>query len=163
MKLKQEPKNGHFIKGLVHGFCPKIELFLIAFFHSNYVRKNHFWILQKENIHFKTKKLKFSQGPKNGHFLKGLVHGFIPKTELFLIGTFHRNSIRTQRFLYCGKKRKIFTGKNCSSKKDQKWTFSKGVSPWILSKNQIFLCGCFLQKLCQKKWFLIILDRKQTL
>ena len=35
---------------------------------------------------------------KNGHFLKGLVHGFCPKIKVFLIGVFHRISIRKQRF-----------------------------------------------------------------
>ena len=41
---KKGQKNGHFPKGLVHGFCPKIELSLIAVFHRNYVRKDLFWI-----------------------------------------------------------------------------------------------------------------------
>ena len=53
--------------------------------------------------------------------------------------------------------------KNKVLKRAKKWTFSKGVSPWILSKNRNFIYGCFSEKLCQKKWFLIILDRKQTL
>ena len=44
IKFKQGPKNGHFFKELVHGFCPKIELFLIAIFPRNYVRTDHFWI-----------------------------------------------------------------------------------------------------------------------
>ena len=52
----------------------------------------------KENNHFYNKKLKFYQGPKNGHFLKGLVHGFCPKIEIFLIGVFHRSNIRKDRF-----------------------------------------------------------------
>ena len=49
---------------------------------------------------------------KNGHFFKGLVHGLCPKIEVFLIGVFHRNSIRKHRFGYCGKKRMILSGKN---------------------------------------------------
>ena len=43
--------------------------------------------------------------------------------------------------------------KNKVLKRAKKWTFSKGVSPWILSKNRNFSYGCFLQKLCWKKWF----------
>ena len=35
------------------------------------------------------KKLKFEKGPKNGHFPKGLVHGFGPKIEISLIAFFH--------------------------------------------------------------------------
>ena len=52
MKFKQGRKNGDFFEGLVHGFCPKIELFLIAVFHRNYVGKDRFSIFWKENKHF---------------------------------------------------------------------------------------------------------------
>ena len=44
IKFLKGPKNGHFPKGLVHGFCPKIELSLIVVFYRNYVRKDRFWI-----------------------------------------------------------------------------------------------------------------------
>ena len=53
--------------------------------------------------------------------------------------------------------------KNKVLKRAKKWTFSKGVSPWILSKNRTFSYCCFLQKLCQKRSFLDILNRKQSL
>ena len=49
-------KNGHFLQGLVHGFCPKIELSLIAVFHRNYVRKDRFLIFLIQKKRFKTKK-----------------------------------------------------------------------------------------------------------
>ena len=44
------PKNKHFPKGLVHGFCPKIEISRMGVFYRNYVRKNRFlifWIEKK--------------------------------------------------------------------------------------------------------------------
>ena len=44
----------------------------------------------------------------------------------------------------------------------KKWTFFKGVCPWILSKNQTSSYRCFLQKLCQKKSLFDILNRKQS-
>ena len=47
-------------------------------------------------------------------------------------------------------------------KRAKKWTFSKGVSPWILSKNRTFSYRCVSQKLCQKRSFLDILNRKQS-
>ena len=40
--FKIGPKNRQFPKGLVHGFCPKIELSLFPVFHGNYVTKNLF-------------------------------------------------------------------------------------------------------------------------
>ena len=98
MKFKEGPKNGDFFEGLVHGFCPKIELSLIAFFHESYVRKDRFSILWKEKNDFTRKKLKFKIGPKNGHFRKGLVHGFRPNIELSLIAVFHKNYVRKHCF-----------------------------------------------------------------
>ena len=60
-------------------------------------------------------------------FAKGVVHGFCPKIELFLIGVFHRNHIRKDGFWYCGKKRMILSGQNWTFKKSQKIDiFQKG-------------------------------------
>ena len=44
----------------------------------------------------------------------------------------------------------------------KKWTFFKGVSPWFLSKNRTFSYRCFSQKLCHKRSFFNILERKQS-
>ena len=79
-------------------------------------------------------------------FPKGIVHGFCPKIKLSLIAVYHRNYVR-----------KIVL------KRAIKWAFSKGVTPWILSKNRIFYYCCFSQKLFQKRSFFDILDRKQPL
>ena len=49
-------------------------------------------------MNLRGKKIKFLKGPKNLHFPKGLVHGFAPKIELFLMGVFHRNHITKHRF-----------------------------------------------------------------
>ena len=42
----------------------------------------------------------------------------------------------------------------------KKWTFFKGVSPWIFSKNQTFSYGRFSQKSYQKTSFLILWNEK---
>ena len=52
--------------------------------------------------------------------------------------------------------------KNKVLKRAKKWTFSKRVSPWILSKNRTCSYCSFLQKLCQKRSFLDILNRKRS-
>ena len=44
------------------------------------------------------KHVSFKKGQKMDIFAKGLVHGFCPKIELFLIGVFHRNHIRQDGF-----------------------------------------------------------------
>ena len=58
--FKKGQKLDIFQKGLVHGFCPKIELSLIAVFFTEIMsEKNRFSIFWIENNHFKTKKIKF--------------------------------------------------------------------------------------------------------
>ena len=42
----------------------------------------------------------------------------------------------------------------------KKWTFYKGVSPWILSKNRSFSYRRFSQKSYQKRSFLILCKEK---
>ena len=76
------------------------------------------------------------------------------------MAVFHRNCVRKDRFWYCGKKRMILRGKNWSFKRGQKLTFSKGVSPWILSKNRTFSLRRISEKSYQKRWFLILRKEK---
>ena len=40
--FRKGQKMDIFAKGLVHRFCPKIELFLIGVFHRNYIREDGF-------------------------------------------------------------------------------------------------------------------------
>ena len=86
-------KNGHFLKGLVHGFCRKMELFLIGVFYKNHIRKHRFLYCRQKRMILSRKKLKFYKRTKNGHFPKGLVHGFCPKFELSVIAVFYRNYV----------------------------------------------------------------------
>ena len=79
--------------------CVQKSNFLLSLFVTEIMsEKNRFSIFWIENNHFNTKKLKFQKGRKNGHFLRGLVHGFCPKIELFLICVFYRNYSRKDRF-----------------------------------------------------------------
>ena len=50
MTFYQGPKNEHFLKRLVVGFCAKIEISLIAFFFRNDVHKNRFSIFWIKKI-----------------------------------------------------------------------------------------------------------------
>ena len=52
VEVLKRVKNGHFLKGLVYLFSPKIEDFLIGVFHRNSIEKT-FLILWKENNDFK--------------------------------------------------------------------------------------------------------------
>ena len=42
MEFWKSPENRNFLKGLDHGFCEKIELFIIFVFWANQATKNHF-------------------------------------------------------------------------------------------------------------------------
>ena len=41
IEVLKGPKNRHFPNGLVHGFCPKIEISRMGVFYRNYVRKKN--------------------------------------------------------------------------------------------------------------------------
>ena len=131
-------------------FVQKSNFFLSAFFTEMISEKFFFRYCRKKRMILE-EKIKVFKRAKRWTFSKGLVHGFCRKIELFLIGVFHRNHIRKNRFLYCRKKRMILKKKIEICKRAKKSTFSKGVSSWILSKNRNFSYRCFLQKLCDKK------------
>ena len=96
--FEQGPKSGHFLKGLVHGFCPKIKYSISAVFYWNYVRKDRFSIFINEIMILGGKNWSFKKGPKNGQFPKGLVHGFCPKIEISHMGVLYRNYVRKNGF-----------------------------------------------------------------
>ena len=64
-------------------------------------------------------------------------------------------------FGFLDKKEWFWEKKSKVLKKSRKSKFSKGVSPWFLSKNRSFHHICFLGKPGQKTSFLDILDRKE--
>ena len=96
MKFSKEPENRNFPKGLVYGFCPNIEVFLIGVFHRSYFRKDRIFKLWKEKNDFNRKKNEILKRAKKWTFSKRV--SLCPKIELFLVGVFHRNYIRKDRF-----------------------------------------------------------------
>ena len=69
----------------------------MAVFERNYIRKNRFPIFWIENNDYKTN-IQVLRRAKKWTFVKGLVQGFCQKIELFLIGVFHKNHMRKDRF-----------------------------------------------------------------
>ena len=69
-KFYKTLKNRHFAKGLVHGFCVKIDLFLIRIILSKKGRKKNFLIFWMENKAFWTLKVKFLQSRKKIEILQ---------------------------------------------------------------------------------------------
>ena len=93
---------------------------------------------------FRPEKGSFKKDQKIEIFQTSMV--FVKKKELFIICVLGANQSRKDRFL-------IEKSKNSK--------FSKGVSPWFLSKNGTFCHLCFLGKSIQKRAFLDILDNKE--
>ena len=79
------------------------------------------------------------------------------------MGVFSQKSYQKTSFLILWKEKNDFKRKKIKVlKRAKKWTFSKGVSPWILSKNRNFSYLCFSLILCQKTSFFDIYERKQS-
>ena len=83
-KVETSAKNLKFSKGLVHGFWPKIDLFLMCVCLGNLATKDRSLIFWIEKNAFQTGILMFEKSPKNRKFAKGLVHGFCQKSTFFL-------------------------------------------------------------------------------
>ena len=116
-------------------------------------RKNTFLGYENNNIK-KTKNWHFSKGDnplfwsKNDHFSNFLFLG-----DRGLENVFYDILERKNAFL--GQKNKKF-------KKSKNWHFSKGVNPWLWSKNGHFSNFFFLGKIGQENVFYDILERKNA-
>ena len=80
----------HFSEGLlVHGFCPKIELFSFGFFWCYQLKQKRFFFLYSwQTRMILDQKVNVLKGAKNRHFPKGIIHGFCPKIEFLFIWFF---------------------------------------------------------------------------
>ena len=109
------------------------------FFLGNISQKNVFYnILKWKNAFLGYKNKKFKKR-KNWHFSKGVNAWFWSKDGHFW--NFFLGNIGQKNILYDILERKnAFQGyKNKQSKKSKNWPFSKGVNPWLCSKNGHFL------------------------
>ena len=81
------PKYRDFLKGLVHGFCQKIDFFKRYFLGKLSQKSLLFDVLGRKEyfLHQKSEVLKKS---KKSNFSKLLVHGFRQKIEYFFMGIF---------------------------------------------------------------------------
>ena len=78
-------------------------------------------------------KIEVSTRTKKWNFPKGLVHGFCPKIAFFF------TKIMSEKIVFdiLEKKKQLFLDQKIEVlTRAKKWTFFKGVSPWILSKNR---------------------------
>ena len=122
-----------FPKGLTHGFCPKMAIFLTFFFLGNKGQKK--CLLR----YSRTKKKLFSaiktrswNRRKINIFPNGLTHSFGPKMAIFPTFIFLGNQGQKNVFYDILLRKNAFLGyKNKKLKKSKNWHFSKGVNPWF--------------------------------
>ena len=96
-------------------------------------------------------------------FQRGQSMNFVQKSN-FLLSLFFTEIMSEKIFFgFFKQKTIIFRPKNRSFNKGQEMDFFKGVSPWIMSKNQTFSVLPFSHKPYKKRSFLILSKEKNDL
>ena len=98
---------------------------------------------------------------KNWHFFKWVSPWFWSKIVHFQPFIFRQYIGRTNVFYNLVEGKNAFLAfENKNLKKSKDWHFSKGVSPWFLSKIGQFSTSSCLGNMCQKNVFYDLLERK---
>ena len=121
---------------------PFFQLFLLG----NIGRENVFYdILERKNAFLDYKNKKFKKS-KNSHFFKGVNPWFWSKnghlSNFLFLGNIGQENVF---YVILGRKNAFLGYINKKLKKSKKWHFSKGVNPWLWSKNGHFSNFFFMQ------------------
>ena len=147
-------KTRHFPKGLVNGFCQKIDLFLICFFKAKKARKKLFLIFWIETNAFFDVKSEVLKKSKKSTFWKGVRPWFLSKNWPFSWSCFLSKEGQKETFFDILDTKECFLDhKKKVLKNSKKSTFCKGVSPWFLSKNRPVFHVFFEQKKPERNIF----------
>ena len=122
-------------KGLSHGFCAKMIIYLTFFFFGNIDEENIFFdILKGKNTFLGYKKInKTFKKSKNWHFSKGVNPRFWSKNGHFSNFVFLGNIGQENVFYDILERKNAFLGyKNKTFKKSKNWHFFRGVKPLVL-------------------------------
>ena len=142
-------------------FVQKSNFLLLLFFTEIISEKIVVGYLWKKTIILRPKNWSFKKGQK-WTFSNGVSPWILSKNRTFSHAFLLQKLCQKKSFFDNYERRQSFWDQKIEVlKRAEKWTFSKGVSPWILSKNRTFSYRCFLQKLCQKRSFFDIYERKQ--
>ena len=136
--------------------------FLQLFFLGNKGQENVFYdILQGKNA-FLSYKNKKSKKFKNWHYSKGVNPWFWSKNGHFSIFFFLGNRGQENVFYDILERKNAFLRyKNKKFKRSKNWNFSKGVNPWIWSKNGHF-SNCFFFRQYRPSKCLLWYSRKKN-
>ena len=130
----QKSKNSKVFKGLLHGFCQKLELFTMCIFCANEATKDCFFNIvdrkeclldKKSDVSKKVRKIEIFQSVKSMVFVKK--SNLLPRV---FVGQIKPEKIV---FWYSGFKKMLFRPKKVTFQKTKKkWNFSKAVCQWFL-------------------------------
>ena len=161
-RLKRR-KIAIFLKGLTHGFGPKMSIFSTSFFQAKQARKMCFTIFQNEKTPFQAIKTRRSKSRKIVIFLKGLSHCFWTKMAFLATSFYQAKQARKMSFTITqNQKTPFYALKKKSSKSRKIAIFPKGLTHGFCPKMAIFPTFFFLGKRDQEKSFYDILERKNT-
>ena len=149
---KKVKKYWHFAKGLVHGFCQKIDRFLICCFCAKKARKKHSLIFWIDNNAFGTSKVKLSQSRKKSTFSKGVSPCFLSKNRPFSDMFCLAKKGRKKHFLIFWIENKVFwTPKVKFSQSRKKRHFANGLVHGFCQKTDLFLICFFFEQTKPKR------------
>ena len=124
-----------------------------TFFLGNIGEENVFYdILERKNAFLSYKNKKFEKS-NNGHFSKGVNHGFGLKMAIFPTFFFRQYRSGKCGLWYSRTKIAFLSYKNKKFKKSKNWHFSKRVNPWFRSKNGPFSTFFLLGNIGQENGF----------
>ena len=127
-------------KGVSPWFLSKYRPFFICvFFGAKEDRKKHFFIFWIERMLFRPQKNSSKKLWKKIDILqRGQFMVFVKKSTFFLYVFFSKKTQKERFFDILDRKECFFDLKSEVLKKSKKSKFSKGVSPWLFSKNRPF-------------------------
>ena len=124
-------------------------------------QKTSFFNIHERKQSFLDQKIEVLKRADTWTFFKGVSPWIFSKNRTFTYGRFSQKSIQKRSFLIFWKKKNDFKRKKIKVlKREKKWAFSKGISPWKWSKNRTFSYGRFSQKSYKKTSFLILWKEK---
>ena len=150
----KKSKNWHFSKGVNPWFWSKNGHFSKFVFLGKIGQEHVFYdILERKNAFLSYKNKKFKKA-KNWHFSKVVNPWVLSKNGRFSKFVFLGKIGQEHVFYDILDRIKAFLSyKNKKFKKAKNWHFSKGVNPWVFSKNGHFSKFVFLGKIVQENEF----------
>ena len=135
-----------FVKGLTHGFGPKMAFFQTFIFLANVGQKNIFYSTINQKMAFQAINTRSSKTRTIDIFPKGLTHGFGPKMAIFPTFFFQAIQARKMSFMIFQNEKTLFQAiKTRSSKSGKIDIFLKGLTHGFGPKMPIFPTFFFKQ------------------